>query len=92
MSADPEGNNIPLRQQPQREPKDEEPREQDLGKMHSGNPTTPEQPVWLQGVGETDLYGILEAPREDRIRLLAASRSKSVDEMMQTIAIIDMLV
>jgi len=43
-------------------------------------------PKWLNDVPDTDLYSILEAPIEDRARLLAATRSKSVDDVMQSIA------
>ncbi len=47
---------------------------------------TEDVPPWLSDVGDTDLYDILEAPIEDRARLLAATRSKSVDEVVENIA------
>ncbi len=51
-------------------------------------PTAPSSktPAWLSDVAETDLYGIMEAPIEDRARLVAASRSKSVDEVISSIS------
>ncbi|MFP6900578.1 MAG: ATPase, T2SS/T4P/T4SS family, partial [Opitutales bacterium] len=60
--------------------------EQDDPGAPSEDPSIVERPDWLKDVAETDLYGILEAPREDRVRLLAASRSKSVDEVLIAIA------